>query len=103
MSVTTKIATESARPSLVQNIVELYNALHVGGVYDSKGQLVTDGTHNELLDMFGSGESAQTTKGFKTKMQEQMTEMKMGKDSTVVTTRMRTSIYGDHSNRRYQP
>jgi len=42
----TDIKTESARPSLKQNIVDLYNSLHIGGAYDAKKQIITNGTHD---------------------------------------------------------
>ena len=96
---TTQIATESARPSLNQNIEALYSSMHAGGAYDAKDQLITNGTHNELVD--GFQEKTHTVKGFKTKMPEQQTEFLMGKNNTVVTTRMRTSVYGDLSTQKY--
>ena len=95
---TTKIATESARPSLAQNIENLYNTVRAGGAFNAQKDIVFEG-HNERVN--GIQERTHTIKGFKTKMAEQMTEMKMAKDSNVVTTRMRTSIYGDHSNQKY--
>jgi len=99
MPVTTQIATESARPTLSQKLEELYAALHAGGAYDAKAGIVTSG-HNQMIDNFGTFESKVTTKGFKTKMQEQMSEYIMvtqGKE----TTRMLTSVYGHHSTERY--
>jgi hypothetical protein len=97
---TTKIATESARPSLTQNIVDLYNSVHVGGAYDAKKQLLVTGGHNELIDNFGTFEATITAKGFKTKMSEGQSEFIMvttGKE----TTRMLTSVYGHHSTKKY--
>ena len=95
---TTKIATESARPSLAQNIEELYNSLHVGGAYDAKDDIVTDGARNQLVD--GLQERTHTVKGFKTKMLEGQSEMKMVNDG-VTTTRMLESVYGPHSTKKY--
>lgn len=97
---TTQIATESNRPSLNQTIEDLYNSTHAGGAYDAKKDLVTDGRRNEMVTSLQS--RTQTPKGFKTKMSEQQTEMYMGRDNKVVTTRMRTSVYGAHSSRRYK-
>lgn len=96
---TTNIATESKRPSLSQNIEALYATMHIGGAYDAKKDLVVNGNHNERVTSFQSIRN--TPKGFKTKMAEQQTELYMGRDSKVVTTSMRTSIYGDHSSQKY--
>lgn len=96
---TTQISTESARPSLKQTIEDLYNKMHAGGAYDVKKDLVTDGTRNKQVTSLQSVK--QTPKGFKTKMSEQQTELYMGMDSQKVTTSMRTSVYGEHSNKRY--
>lgn len=100
MATTTQIATESKRPSLSQNIEALYATMHAGGAFDAKADIVSNGSRNERVTSFQSRQN--TPKGFKTKMMEQQTELFMGRDSQVVTTRMRTSIYGDHSSVRYQ-
>ncbi len=96
---TTIISTESARPSLTQTIEQLYSTLHAGGAYDVKKQLVLNGTHNGLTA--GIQSQQHTPKGFKTKMSEQQSEMYMARDNKTITTRMRTSVYGDHSNKKY--
>lgn len=103
MATTTQIATESKRPSLSQNIEALYAAMHVGGAYDAKRDVIKNGTRNGLNFSISNDpkDEKHTIKGFKTKMLEQQTELLMGKDSKVVTTAMRTSIYGDHSSRKY--
>lgn len=99
---TTTIKTEDARPSLSQNIEDLYAQIHAGGAFDAKKDLVTDGTHNERVD--GILEKTHTIKGFKTKMKEGQSEMIMvNSNGNIITTRMKTSVYGDHSTRRYQP
>ena len=95
---TTTIATESARPSLAQNIEELYNSHRVGGAYDAKADVITDGSRIERVN--GIQEQTHTVKGFKTKMAEGQSEMKMVNDGTI-TTRMLTSVYGPHSTRKY--
>lgn len=97
---TLQIATESKRPSLTQTIEAIYATFHSGGAFDSKADLVTDGTRNERVTSFQSRHN--TPKGFKTKMREQQTELFMGMDPNRVTTTMRTSVYGDHSSRKYQ-
>jgi hypothetical protein len=97
---TTLIKTESARPSLSQTIEALYATMHAGGAYDAKRDLVLDGKHNEMF--VSAQDRTHTAKGFKTKMAEQQTEFFMGLDSKVVTTRMRTSVYGNHSTKRYK-
>jgi hypothetical protein len=99
MATTTQISTESKRPSLSQNIESLYENMHVGGAFDAKKDLVTNGSHNERVTSFQS--RINTPKGFKTKMSERQTEFFMGNDNKVVTTTMRTSVYGDHSNKKY--
>lgn len=96
---TLQIATESKRPSLTQNIEAVYANFHAGGAFDAKDDLVTDGTRNERVTSPQSRKN--TPKGFKTKMREQQTEFFMGSDSKVVTTTMRTSVYGDHSTQKY--
>jgi len=98
---TTTIATESARPSLSQNIEALYATLHVGGAFDVKTDTGQNDNRNERVTSLQS--RTHTPKGFKIKMLEQQTELFMGQDSKVVTTRMRTSVYGDHSSRKYWP
>ncbi len=98
MAVTTTIATESKRPALTQTILDLYNGLHVGGAYDAKGQLVTDGSHDLLTD--GLQEKKHTTAGFKTKMLEQASEY-IQVNTGVETTRLLTSVYGHHSTVKY--
>jgi hypothetical protein len=101
---TLNIKTENARPALTQNLKDLYAAMHVGGTYDAKAQVITDGTHNELLDVFGTGEASKTVKGFKTKMQEWATEFIMAKDAPnegKETTGLLTSVFGHHSTTRY--
>ncbi len=97
---TTQIATENARPSLKQDIETLYANQHTGGAYDTKKELVTNGKHNEIV--IGIQSQKHTPKGFKTKMAEQQTELFMAQDNTVVTTRMKTSIYGNHSTVKYK-
>ncbi len=97
---TLQIATENKRPSLTQTIEAIYATFHAGGAFDAKADLVTDGTRNERVTSANSRHN--TPKGFKTKMREQQTELFMGIDSKTVTTRMRTSIYGDHSSVRYK-
>jgi hypothetical protein len=97
---TLQIATESKRPSLTQTIEALYASFHAGGAFDAKEDLVTDGTRNERVTSLQSRHN--TPKGFKTKMREQQTEMFMGMDPATVTTRMRTSVYGNHSSVRYK-
>ena len=98
---TTTIATESARPSLSQNIMDLYNSVHVGGAYDAKKQVITDGSkHNMMVSNFGIQSAKYTYKGFKVGMKEAQSEftwVNTGKE----TTRMLTSIYGHHSTKRY--
>jgi hypothetical protein len=99
MATTTQIATENKRPSLSQNIESLYATMHAGGAFDAKSDLVLDGTRNQRVTSLQ--EIKHTPKGFKTKMLEQQSELYMAQDQKVVTTRMRTSIYGDHSSVRY--
>jgi len=98
---TTTIATETARPSLKQDLESIYSSMRCGGAFDVKKDLVLDGTHNEKVSSLQS--RTHTPAGFKTQMTEQSTEMYMAKDNKVVTTRLRTSIYGDHSNQCYKP
>ena len=94
---TTTISTESARPSLVQNLEDIYAKLHAGGAYDAK-DLTTDGEHNEAVTSLQS--RTQTPKGFKTKMLEGQTEFKMVTDNKI-TTRMLESVNGAHSRQKY--
>lgn len=96
---TLQIKTEGARPSLTQNILDLYASFHTGGAYDSKTDTGQDDVRNERVTSLQ--ERTHTPKGFKIKMREQATEMLMAMDPRVVTTRMRTSIYGDHSSTKY--
>jgi len=96
---TLQIATENKRPSLTQNIEALYATFHAGGAFDAKADIVSDGTRNERVTSLNSRHN--TPKGFKTKMREQQTELFMAMDSKTVTTSLRTSIYGDHSSKKY--
>lgn len=76
----------------------LYESIHAGGAYDAKADVVTDGSRNQLVD--GDKEKTHTVKGFKTKMREGQSEMKMVNDGTV-TTMMLTSVNGPHSTKKY--
>lgn len=96
---TTKISTESDRPSLTQNIEALYNSLHVGGAYDAKTDTGKSDVRNERVTCLQS--LTHTPKGFKIKMREQETELYMGMDGKTVTTSMKTSINGGHSTQKY--
>lgn len=99
-NVTTQIATENKRPSLSQDILSLYKALHTGGAFDSKTETGQGESYNKRVSSFQSRHN--TPAGFKIRMQEQNSELYMARDSKVVTTQMRSSIYGEHSNRRYR-
>lgn len=98
---TTKISTENARSSLNQNIEALYTALHTGGAFNSKTDTGQNDTYNQRVTSLQSRHN--TPKGFKIRMKEGLTEFFMARDSKVVTTAMRTSVYGDHSNKKYWP
>jgi guanyl-specific ribonuclease Sa len=95
---TTIIGTEGARPSLKQNLETLYDNLHAGGAFNVKTNLVTDGSRNGMIS--GIQEVKHTEKGFKTKMLEGQSELRMV-TSGKKTTNMLTSVYGDHSNVKY--
>lgn len=98
---TTQIGTESKRASLHQNVIDLYNGFKVGGAYNAKA-IVTDGSFADLITST-SGKNNCINAGFKTLMAEQATQMKMGLDNTIVTTRYRTSVYGDLDTTKYSP
>ena len=95
---TTTIGTEDARASLTQRLENLYETVHAGGAYNAKEDIVSDGSRNEMVN--GVKERTHTTKGFKTKMREGQSEMKMVNDGTI-TTAMLTSINGPHSTKKY--
>ena len=95
---TTTIGTENARPSLTQRFENLYETVHAGGAYNVKEDIVTDGSRNERVD--GAKERTHTVRGFKTKMREGQSEMKMVNDGTI-TTQMLTSVNGPHSTKKY--
>jgi len=94
---TTIISTESARPSLVQNLEDIYAKLHAGGAFDAK-DLISNGKHNESVTSLQS--RTHTPKGFKTKMLEGQSEYFMVRDDKV-TTRMLESVNGPHSRQKY--
>lgn len=98
---TTDIKTESARPSLSQDIESLYSTAHAGGAFDAKKDVIINGTRNGMVTSLQ--ERTHTIKGFKTKMAEGQSELIMVQNPNSVTTKLRTSIYGAHSNKRYKP
>jgi hypothetical protein len=98
---TTDIKTESARPSLSQNLETLYAAAHAGGAFDAKKDVVVNGSHNGMVSSHQS--RTHTVKGFKTKMAEGQSELHMVNNVKTVTTTLRKSVYGAHSNKRYKP
>ena len=99
---TLQISTESKRPSLKQNIMDLYASFHVGGAYDDKADVITNGTYDDIITS-AAGKKHAVDPGFKTLMAEQATQMKMGLDASVVTTTYRTSIYGSLDTTKYSP
>lgn len=92
---TTLLATESKRPSLTQNIEDLYASLRAGGAFDVKKQLNIKG-HSPLQNSIQSSKHTKT--GFKLGMSEtEFNMVKTGKDTTM----MKSSIYGHHSTKKY--
>ena len=95
---TTQIATESKRPSIKQDLKNLYDALRVGGAFNDK-DIINNGNRNLMVKSYSQGQNA--VQGFKTKMLETQTEFQMATTPGKITTRYYSSVYGQLSTVKY--